>query len=148
MESREEAEEFAAVASQFVRWVESEPLPAKQELATARTLLAKLCFAGLELPEPHPGEDYGRLASIGLEMYKKAHSRLSALPFQYYSLVFNALELQTQEPVTGDLHDDLADIHCDLESGLEYWSQREKKLLSRGNRVFVITGEATQRTPW
>lgn len=120
-------EELATVASQFVQWMESGPLPARQELVTARTLLAKLYLAGLELPELEPGEDYGWVPNSGLEMYKKAHSRLSSLPFQYYSLVFNAFEVPAQEPVTGDLHDDLADIYCDLKAGLEYWAHRERE---------------------
>lgn len=62
-----------------------------------------------------------------LETYKKTYSRFSSLSFQYYSLMFNAFELPAQEPVTGDLHDDLADIYCDLKSGLEYWNEGDRE---------------------
>lgn len=42
------------------------------------------------------------------------------MPFQYYRVVFNPFDFDaTDEPVTGDLHDDLADIYGDLWHGLQ-----------------------------
>lgn len=51
-------------------------------------------------------------------MLELVKARASDLPFQYYSEVFNTLVLPAEEPVTGDLVDDLMDIYRDIAPGL------------------------------
>jgi hypothetical protein len=46
--------------------------------------------------------------------------RFTALPFQYYSEIWNPVLVPTDETVTGNIADDLADIYFDLKQGLLY----------------------------
>jgi hypothetical protein len=48
---------------------------------------------------------------------------IEGLPVQYCSKVFNANIVPSEEPVTGDVIDDLADICKDLNDGLWYLSK-------------------------
>lgn len=43
------------------------------------------------------------------------------MPFQYYSEFFRPIAEPPEEPVTGDLADDLMDIYIDLKNGLRYY---------------------------
>lgn len=58
----------------------------------------------------------------GIEGWKTDHKSLSDLPFQYYVSVFDPHDFEAlDEPVTGDLHDDFADIYGDLWHGLQIY---------------------------
>lgn len=50
--------------------------------------------------------------------YDQLRTALPSLPFQYYREVFDALDLDSDEVVIGDIYDDLTDIHRDLSQGL------------------------------
>jgi hypothetical protein len=43
----------------------------------------------------------------------------SKLPLKYYSEVFNPLPVPGEEPIVGDLADDIADIYKDIRRGLD-----------------------------
>lgn len=104
------------VASEYCSWVERPSVRPDLNEWLPR-ILAELIHSALCI------SDDG-LADAGAEGfqgpdYKQVVAALPTLPFQYYREVFDALDLQaTDEPVIGDLYDDLADIYCDLSEGL------------------------------
>jgi hypothetical protein len=52
------------------------------------------------------------------ERLRSAYSQVSNLPLTYYSEVFNSNVVPPEDPVIGDLADDIADIYRDLRRGL------------------------------
>lgn len=97
-------------------------------------ILAELLQAAFSLPDDG-------LADAGAGNFeRRTHQQITAglppLPFQYYREVLDSLDVDSaDEPVVGDLYDDLAEIHGDLSEGLfihqhdspseaeRYWSQ-------------------------
>jgi hypothetical protein len=84
-------------------------------LALVCRLLADLVAAGCSL-----GWDEGEPADVECDASELEVVRAAAsdLPFQYYSEVFNNLVLPAEEPVTGDIVDDLMDIYREIAPGL------------------------------
>lgn len=104
------------IASDFCSWVER-PTEHPNAAEWLPRILAELIHAALCLPD----DGLADAGAEGFERadYKQVRAALPPLPFQYYREVFDALDLQaTDEPVTGDLYDDLADIYRDLFEGL------------------------------
>ena len=52
-------------------------------------------------------------------MRSTVFTRAGNLPLNYYSEVFNPIPVPAEEPVVGDLADDIADIYGDIERGLK-----------------------------
>jgi hypothetical protein len=71
--------------------------------------------------------DYARRDHEG---WKADHQRFKDFPFQYYREMFSPCDLDDEDPVTGDIHDDLADIYGDLWHGLQ--------ALDRGDGVYAV----------
>ena len=66
------------------------------------------------------GSDDADFPRRGHDGWKEDHQRFADLPFQYYRSVFDPHDFDsTDEPVTGDLHDDFSDIFGDLWHGLQ-----------------------------
>jgi hypothetical protein len=55
---------------------------------------------------------------ISDEEWNRVFKRFGALPFNYYSTFFSPAKLLEEDPVVGDLADDLADIYRDIKAGL------------------------------
>jgi hypothetical protein len=114
-------ERFVNVAREFTSWCRSSAGP--DAVANARTALihlVNLYRAGLSLPmDPPCGEDGTRPV---IEHLPDARSTVlehfRSLPFQYYSEVYNPQPVGSEEPVVGDIHDDLLDIYVDVAKGL------------------------------
>ena len=115
-------EKFAAAVEEYCGWAESEPKTESDEVKIAIRLLAKLYFKVLALPEHGPGNDIG-VNRISDEEWKKMLKRFGALPFNYYSVFFSPAKVAEDEPVTGDLADDLADIYRDIKEGLKLYEK-------------------------
>ena len=110
----------------YCQWVES----ASHDVQTVRQLLLALMqgIPYLIATERGPGEaEYSRRGHQGWQMDQK---RFSDFPFQYYREVFSPCDLDDEPAVTGDVHDDLADIYGELWHGLQ--------ALDRGNGVYAV----------
>ena len=112
------ANSFVEAATEYCAWAESEPAAPETEARVALRLLARLYADALSL-EPY-GDINDELEGENLshENWKPFFSRFGALPFNYYGVVFDPQTIPPQEPVVGDLADDLADIYRDLLEGL------------------------------
>jgi hypothetical protein len=60
---------------------------------------------------------------VGEEWQEGTHVRQA---FQYYSEIFNNLLVPSEEPVTGNLVDDLTDIYSDIAPGLDLFDAGRK----------------------
>jgi len=111
------AENFSETVERFCEWFEG----THHDLVEARQLLVSLitsipyisCFRYSGTCD----QDFPRREHSG---WQADHKHCSDLPFQYYRIVFDPFDFDsTDEPVAGDLHDDLADIYGDLWHGLQ-----------------------------
>jgi len=109
-------ETFTENVRQFCQWVES----SKHDIQTVRQLLLALMqgityltVSDTEDANEHeyPRRDY--------DQWSLDYKRLADFPLQYYREVFALCDLNEEPPVTGDAHDDLADIYGDLWHGLQ-----------------------------
>jgi Domain of unknown function (DUF5063) len=110
-----EVAQFAEVARRYCAWVEREaedPI----DLNTTRRLLAELQLAALGLPDLDSG-DHQKIHKPAPELKERVLQRVSAVPFRHYWNTFDPFK-ENEEPVCGDLPDDLADIWLDLWKGL------------------------------
>jgi hypothetical protein len=119
-------EAFADLANAYCKWAEGETAAPKEEQYRATLHVAKLYLAGLELPITEPIGDL-EIRQVTNEDYKRIHKRFATLPFQYYWELFNPLTETPEEPVMGDICDDLADMYRDLKNGLFYWDKGERQ---------------------
>lgn len=112
-------EGFRAAADAFCDWAaEEEPLTI-DDLWRCRELLVLLLFhvKAIENHE-HCADTEGQ--RIDDQEFARAVKRFSGLPFNYYRTVFDPHDFESEdEPVTGMLADDLADIYRDLAEGLD-----------------------------
>lgn len=106
---------FSSVAERLDAWAFSEASAPEEDLVAVCQLLADLVAAGCAL-----GWSFGAPSSLEVDpsAIAKVKARASNLPLRYYSEIFNNLVVPAEEPVTGDLADDLADIYCDIVPGL------------------------------
>ena len=82
-------------------------------------LITELYLCGVQLADEV--KDIGRdVPSVKLRasMRNLVYARAGNLPLNYYSELFNPTIVPAEEPVTGDLADDIADIYEDIERGL------------------------------
>jgi hypothetical protein len=112
---RDRIQRFATAAAEYCSWAEAQPSDAATEAAFARQSVANLYRLALDLPNRYC-ETAAR--DISHEDWKKVHARFASLPLGYYSACFDPLAMPAEEPVVGDLADDLADIWRDLRPGL------------------------------
>jgi len=113
------ANQFAEKAHAFCAWCEtSEELAESSGEASRsiRKLVAALYLAALDLPEVEVDEAPEGYR-LSMEERKRIWPKLKVLPFSYYQVFFTPSNL-TDQPVVGDLTDDLEDIYADLKEGL------------------------------
>ena len=115
MTAEEHIERFAELARGYCSWAERESASSETEVEMAINYLAQLVATALELPHLFGDEEP---KEIDGGEWERVYKRFGSLPFNYYSQVFNPLPLPPDEPVVGDLADDLADIWRDLKKGL------------------------------
>ena len=119
----EEVERFRGAAIEYCHWAEQPPAEQDREATTAVRLLSSLLHHIQSVPGADPEDllehEILQKGEGTLDVYR----RFGALPFQYYSEVWDPIEVPGAEPVTGDLADDLMDIYVDLRQGLRYFEQ-------------------------
>jgi len=59
------------------------------------------------------------------EEFARVYRKGRRLPIGYYGEVFNPLTVPPEEPVVGDLSDDLADIYFELRAGLDLYENKQ-----------------------
>jgi hypothetical protein len=118
---------FALEARRFTVWAESDSMP--QSPRSALKQLTRLYQAALDLDEPDVDELGDEEADVRLPeaLVAAVASRAAQLPQQNYWEVFDPTRLTPDEPVCGDLRDDITDIYKDVARGLA--------LFDRGQRV-------------
>ena len=114
---------FASLAQQYCDWLESEPTSAANEHFMAAQSVAELYAAALSLPGTEPTQ---HMASVPESLRAQVLTRLRAFPFQYYWEIFDPVALNPEEPVCGDITDDLGDIYLDLKEGLLLYALSEQ----------------------
>ena len=116
----EPTEKFVSVVREYCAWAESKPKTESEEAEISIRLLAGLYSNVLALPKNGPGQDIDG-KRISDEEWNNMFKRFGALPFNYYSEYFSPAKVAEEEPVIGDIADDLADIYRDLKEGLELY---------------------------
>ncbi|MEE2886876.1 MAG: DUF5063 domain-containing protein [Planctomycetota bacterium] len=110
--------QFAAAAEEFCAWCVGGTLDGASGARAAIRHLAHLYSMALDLQAPTNVDLDLDGEAVSDETWKTVFERCAALPFSYYSVAFNPHAVPPEEPVVGDLGDDLADIYRDLISGL------------------------------
>ncbi len=107
-----------STAREFCAWCKSKPDSKPKEAQKALSLLARLYSQALELEAPKDFDSDIEAGGVGDDEWKMIFERAGALPFNYYSMVFNPFVVPPEEPVVGDLADDIADVYRDLSAGI------------------------------
>ena len=109
--------EFARAARAFCEWAVAPPLAGDNVAQQALRHVSRLVAAASELswdatePADFVPPSEGDVARL--------RAKAASIPFQYYSEVFNCLVVPPEEPVVGDIVDDLLDIYGDVVLGLQ-----------------------------
>lgn len=117
MDIPEEVVNFYNIAKTYCIWAEGESEEA-DELYTAMKLVSSLYQQALILPSADPDDDEIEVIKITKSETINIYQRFGSLPFQYYQEIFHPVSEQTEDPVIGDLADDLMDIYIDLKEGV------------------------------
>ncbi len=112
---------FATAAEEFCAWCELEGEDSIAEARTALGHVSQLYSMALELRLPSDANLELDGEGSDDKTWKFVFKRSAILPFNHYSVVFDPLEVSPEDPVTGDLADDLADMHRDLTRGLSLY---------------------------
>ncbi len=83
---------------------------------TASVWLARLHAAALLLPPVEPDNEEG-IPELPTEMLAAAERNFKPFAGSFYRVVFDPSPMNTDEPVLGDLGDDLLDIYKDIKAG-------------------------------
>jgi hypothetical protein len=107
---------FALEAQRFVDWAtgtDDQPMTARSALVR----LVSLYQSGLALPEPDFTEN-DRPPAPKPNSKEIVLTRAKTLGLQYYSVIFDPLEVPQDGNVIGDLTDDICDIYLDIARSL------------------------------
>jgi len=113
------AQRFGAEAQRFVEWAEDAEAPEPMSAPVALRRVVALYSAALELPQPwSEGASIRRDGELQLaHRLARVRERAAAIALQHYSEIFSP-HLPQDEPVVGDLADDLVEIYRDVATGL------------------------------
>jgi hypothetical protein len=112
-------DEFQSAAEQFCALASNDSPLGLTDLWVIRELLLQLIFHVPAVEDHVHGADFnGR--GIDDDEFGRAVGRFAKLPFNFYRVVFDPHDFEAEdEPVTGMLADDLADIYRDLQEGVD-----------------------------
>jgi hypothetical protein len=116
--TRSDIEAFALEARRFRDWAlkpEGGPTGVQEALRRLVVLYASALALPSQSEEPLANTDFDY---DGRDEWDAVRIACAALPFQYYSSMFNPLPVPAEEPVVGDLADDVADVFHDVSEGL------------------------------
>ena len=106
---------FAEVARGFCEWCEGHSLGTEPE-AVAAAWLCRLYAAALLLPAVGPENSEG-LPALPQAEAARAQDNLSCFNGRYYREYFDPDPTLDEEPVMGDIGDDLLDTYKDIKAG-------------------------------
>ena len=106
---------FAEVARGFCAWCEGSSLGVEKE-ASAAAWLSKLYAAALALPTVESESEEG-LPNLPEAALAKARGNLACFNGWYYREFFDPDPTLEEEPVMGDVGDDLLDTYKDIKAG-------------------------------
>jgi hypothetical protein len=116
---------FAEIAHSFCAWCEGPSLGVEPETsATAAAWLAKLYAAAIALPKVKPDSESG-LPGIPEEALAKARTNLAWFNGWYYREFFDPDPTVHEEPVMGEIGDDLLDTYKDVKAGYLLYERGE-----------------------
>ncbi len=107
--------DFRELAEGFCAWCEADTIGARPE-STAAFWIARLHAAAYELPEANPDNEQG-IPELHAGPLARAERNLLHFGGTYYRLVFNPDPTGIDEPVVGDVGDDLLDTYKDVKAG-------------------------------
>ena len=116
---------FAEIAHGFCTWCEGPSLGAEAEAsANAAVWLAKLYAAAVGLLKVGPENEDG-LPSIPEDALAKARANLACFNGWYYREFFDPDPTLNEEPVMGDVEDDILDTYKDMKAGYLLYERGE-----------------------
>ncbi len=120
MTQHREVDAFAAAAKEFRLWVNSGPHEGAEGARLALSSISSLYALALQLPLPlEDAEPVATELWVNSTESESVLRRLADLPLQYYSEVFDPLPVPAgDEPLVGDLCDDIRDMYIDIVTGL------------------------------
>lgn len=122
-ESTDPVARFAETAERYCAWAETAPESADGEVETALRLLLELTVRVLDLPEPDA--DGPELDGPTDAEWKAVLRRFTTIQVQLYGTCLPD-DVAGDQHLTGDLHDDLADIWRDVRHGLDHYRAGER----------------------
>jgi hypothetical protein len=116
-------EQFAVATLNFCSWATSPVTEGEDEAVLAAQYLSALFAAGCAL-DWKEGESADQKAPT--HEIEAVRLKAMALPIRYYSEIFNNLVIPPEQPVVGDIVDDLVDIYGDIAPGLALFQEGER----------------------
>ena len=116
-------EVFAKFSDQFCSWTESLQNDDSVDLNELLILLSEMFNSALLLPICESEEVDEDIERLSRDEWTTIHKKFTPLPFQYYNEIFDPHDFDDKEPVTGDFHDDLADIYRDIKPGVNLYKK-------------------------
>lgn len=117
MDEEELLQQFVLAADDFCSWLEG-----KEEMRgdDALRMIAALYNSALNIPNVDVVNlrDFDRIPELGQLELDRVRLRLAYFPFLYYWDMAQALAMDGQEPLLGEINDDIADIYKDVKEGL------------------------------
>ena len=119
-----DSKKFATAVADFENWVIGGSDSGIEAVQNASIHLVTLYRLALSLKFSGTDDDINNesIERVDDTEYQKVLSKLSRIPFQYYGEVFDPLIIPPEEPVIGDITDDLADIYRDTVSALRAYN--------------------------
>ena len=112
---------FSQLALGFCAWCENNS-PSDLSKKQAAQWLARLHAAAIDLPETEPENDWG-LPDLPAAELAAAERNLRPFSGWYYRTVFDPEPTNADEPVIGDVGDDLLDTYKDIKAGVHLVGQ-------------------------
>ncbi|AVP99241.1 hypothetical protein C7S18_19650 [Ahniella affigens] len=118
-------DQFESEARRYCHWANGAD-GTDMSVYSALVRVSALYHAALLLQltaEPLHNEQHDDDATLALEDAEMASvvARTRLLPIGYYGIVFDPLEVPPEQPVIGDVCDDLQDIYRDVADGLRHY---------------------------
>jgi hypothetical protein len=113
-------EQFAEEASQFEQWALHGTACGEAAAREALVRITQLYLMALDLPPAWNEElaDQPAADPIGMAESRAVFAACTRFPLQDYGEVFNPLPVPPDDPVVGNLADDITDIYLDVVTGL------------------------------
>lgn len=142
-----ELQEFAGHARSFQRWILESQSEGASVAREALLELTGLYAAALGLPSPFLADtETEHSARVDDAEFNRVRTWCARLPFQYYGEVFDPTVVPPEEPVAGNVADDIADVYRDVVTGLRLSTQVSSTTpFGSGVLVSELIGASTDR---